>query len=117
MKEIICINCPMGCRLSVTLEGDKVAGVTGATCKKGVAYAEVECTNPTRIVTSTVRLRGSVLNTVPVKTAAPIPKPRIMDCVRSLKGVELTAPVRIGDVVVPNVCGTGVDIVATRDAS
>jgi len=61
-KEIICISCPMGCRLSVTLTGGKVSEVTGATCKKGVAYAELECTNPVRIVTSTVLLAGSALH-------------------------------------------------------
>ena len=113
--EITCINCPMGCPLNVTLENRKVSRVAGAACKRGVAYAELECTNPTRIVTSTVPIRGGNLRMVPVKTETAIPKGKIADCLRGLKGVELKAPVRIGDVVVKNVCGTGVDIIATRN--
>ena len=115
--EIICINCPMGCPLSVDLENGKVGCVAGAACKKGVEYAERECTNPTRIVTSTVPVRGGGLRRVPVKTSRAIPKGNIADCLRGLKSVELEAPVAIGDVVVANVCGTGVDIVATRNVS
>ena len=113
--EITCINCPMGCSLSVTLENGKVNHVACATCKKGVTYAELECTNPTRIVTSTVPVCGGDLRMVSVKTANAIPKSKIADCLHSLKGIELQAPVAIGDIVVKNVCGTGVDIVATRN--
>ena len=115
-KEIICISCPMGCRMSVTLDAGKVSQVTGATCKKGVDYAELECTNPMRIVTSTVPLSGSPLNTLPVKTQHAIPKDKIMDCVRSLKGITAKAPVAAGDIIVENVCGIGVNIVATRSS-
>ena len=113
--EMTCINCPMGCLLNVTLENGQVTHVAGATCKKGIVYAEVECTNPTRIVTSTVPVRGGDLRLVPVKTGIAIPKNKMTDCLHSLKGIVLEAPVMIGDVVVKNVCGTGVDIVATRN--
>ena len=105
----------MGCLLCVTVENGKVGDVTGAACKKGVIYAERECTNPTRIITSTVPVRGVVLRMVPVKTEIAIPKNKSFDCLRELKGVELKAPVMIGDVVIKNVCGTGVNIVATRN--
>ena len=115
-KEIICISCPMGCRMSVTLEAGKVKEVTGATCKKGVDYAGLECTNPMRIVTSTVPITGSALNTLPVKTQHAIPKGKIMDCMRSLKGITVAAPVLTGDMIVENVCGTGINIVATRSS-
>ena len=114
--EITCINCPMGCPLSVTVENGKVSHVAGATCKRGVAYAELECTNPTRIVTSTVPVsEGEHLRMVSVKTGSAIPKNKIVACLHSLKGMELEAPINIGDVVVQNVCDTGVDIVATRN--
>jgi len=107
----------MGCPLNVDLENGKVGNVSGATCKRGVVYAELECTNPTRIVTSTVPVRGGGLRRVPVKTSRAIPKGNIADCLRGLKSVELEAPVAIGDIVIKNVCGTGVDVVATRNVS
>jgi len=113
--EITCINCPMGCSLSVVLESGKVNSVAGAACKRGIVYAELECTNPTRIVTSTVPVRGGGLRMVSVKTGSAIPKSKIAGCLHSLKGIELEAPVTIGDIVVKNVCGTGIDIVATRN--
>ena len=74
-------------------------------------------TNPTRIVTTTVRVIGGKADMVSVKTKEDIPKGKIFDCVKALKGVEVEAPVRIGDVIVPDVAGTGVDIVATRNVA
>ena len=116
VTNITCISCPLGCPLEVRLEGGQVAEVSGATCKRGVAYANEECTNPLRVVTSTVPVSGSSLKMFSVKTKSPIPKGLIFDCLKSLIGIEAKAPVRIGDIVVENVCGTGVDIVATRNA-
>ena len=115
-KEITCINCPLGCPLIVTLEGNVIKSVSGAACKRGNTYAELECTNPTRMVTSTVPVKGSDLKMISVKTERAIPKGKISDCLKSLIGVEQQAPVKIGDVVVENVCGTGVNLVATRNA-
>ena len=111
---MICIGCPMGCPLTVELEGSEVKSVTGHTCKRGDVYARKEVTNPTRIVTSTVKVEGGKADMVSVKTREDIPKGRIFDCVRALKGVTVQAPVHIGDVVVPDVAGTGVDMVATK---
>jgi len=99
------------------MENGRVSQVVGATCQKGVAYAERECTNPTRIVTSTVPVRGGGLRMVPVKTEIAIPKSKIFDCLHELMSVELKAPVMIGDVVIKDVCGTGVNIVASRNVS
>lgn len=112
-KEMTCICCPLGCSLTVTVESGRVT-VTGNTCPRGAAYGEKELTDPTRTVTSTVRIRGGKNAVVPVKTAQDIPKDRIMDCMRALASVEVEAPVCIGDVVLRDVCGTGVDVVATR---
>ena len=113
-RELICIGCPMGCPLSVELQGGEVVSVSGYTCKRGEVYARKEVTNPTRIVTSTVRVEGGSADMVSVKTKEDIPKDRIFDCVRALKGVTVKAPVHIGDVIISDVAGTGVDIVATK---
>lgn len=115
-RELICINCPLGCPLTVMLEGGEVVSVSGNTCPRGEAYARKEVTNPTRIVTSTVMVEGGKAAMVSVKTKEDIPKDKIFDCVKALKGVTVKAPVHIGDVIVSNVAGTGVDIVATKEA-
>ena len=113
--KLTCIACPMGCPLSVEMDGDKVVSVTGNTCPRGKVYAEKEVSNPTRIVTSVVRVSGGESVMVSVKTKEDIPKGKIFDVVKALKDVEIPAPVKIGDVVVANVAGTGVDIVATKN--
>ncbi len=114
-RELICIGCPMGCPLSVELEGNEVVSVTGYTCKRGDVYARKEVTNPTRIVTSTVKVEGGSADMVSVKTKEDIPKGKIFDCVRALKGVSVKAPVHIGDVIVADIAGTGVDVIATKN--
>ena len=113
--NLICIGCPLGCPLTVEMEGNEVKSVTGNTCPRGDAYAKKELTNPTRIVTSTVRVAGGKLAMVSVKTESDIPKGKIFDCVKALKDVEVTAPVKIGDVIVENVAGTGVNVIATKN--
>lgn len=110
-KEITCIVCPMGCRMTAEIcpDGPKV---TGNTCRRGVDYAVAELTAPTRTVTSTVRLSGG--GSVSVKTREPIAKDKIFDLMRILRTTTVDAPVRIGDVILSDVFGT--DIVATADA-
>ncbi len=97
-RELTCIGCPMGCPLTVTMEAGEVISVTGNTCKRGDIYARKEVTNPTRIVTSTVRVTGGDADMVSVKTKEDIPKGKIFECVKALKTVEVPAPVHIGDV-------------------
>ena len=111
-RELTCIGCPLGCSITVTLENGEIRDVTGYTCKRGQ-----EVTNPTRIVTSTVRLTGSRTGAcvVSCKTAQDIPKGKIFEIVAALKGVTATAPVHIGDVLLADVAGTGVDIIATKN--
>lgn len=113
-RELICIGCPMGCQLSVKIEGHKVVEVTGNTCKRGEIYGQKECTNPTRIVTSSVYVKNGAIDVVSVKTEKDIPKGKIFDCVKALKNVVVEAPVNIGDVIVPDILGTGVNIIATK---
>ncbi|MBQ6680311.1 MAG: DUF1667 domain-containing protein [Lachnospiraceae bacterium] len=116
-RNLICIGCPMGCMMEVKLEDGAAVSVTGNTCMKGDIYARKEVTNPTRIVTSSVRIAGSQEGAVTVscKTASDVPKGKIFDVVRDLKDVTVDAPVHIGDVVKADVAGTGVDMIATKD--
>lgn len=113
-RELICICCPLGCPITVETEGAEIVRVTGNTCKRGEAYARKEVTNPTRIVTSTVVVEGGVLAAVSVKTREDIPKEKIHDCIAALKTVTVKAPVHIGDVILADAAGTGVDIIATK---
>lgn len=114
-RELTCIGCPLGCTLIVSMENRTVVSVEGNTCRRGDDYARKEVTNPTRIVTSTVRVEGGKDVTVAVKTKKDIPKSMIFDCVKALKGVTVKAPVKIGDVILSNAAGTGVDIVASSN--
>lgn len=115
VRNLTCINCPMGCPLTVKMDGFEVISVSGNTCKRGDIYARKEVTNPTRIVTSTVKVKNGSSDMVSVKTKEDIPKGKIFECVEALKGVSVEAPVNIGDVVVSNVADTGIDIVATKN--
>jgi len=117
IRELTCIGCPVGCALEVELDGEKVISVTGNTCKIGENYGKKECTNPTRVVTSSVLVSGGDITILPVKTESDIPKDMIYDCVKALKSVIVKAPINIGDVVLKNVLNTGIDIVATKNVN
>ncbi len=114
-RDLTCICCPLGCALKVTFKDNEISEVSGNNCKRGDVYARKEVTNPTRIVTSTVRVINGSYPMVNVKTEFDIPKDKIAACMAALKGVEIPAPVKIGDVVVTNVAGTGVNIIAARN--
>ena len=117
IRELICINCPLGCPLTVTLEDGEVVSVSGNTCPRGEAYGRKEVTNPRRVVTSSVPVVGSAHERmVSVKTASDVPKDKIFEVVRALVDVRATAPIEIGDVIVADVAGTGVDVIATKRA-
>lgn len=113
IKELTCIGCPMGCSLKVEVENNEILSVTGNTCKRGDIYARKELTNPTRIVTTTVRVKGKEM--VSVKTKTDIPKGKIMDCLKEMKNIEVEAPVHIGQVIIEDVAGTGVPVIATKE--
>ena len=115
MREMICINCPMGCHLTVDDSDKSNIKVTGNTCPRGVTYAVNEVTSPKRMVTGSVKVVGGNLPMVSVKTREAIPTGLIFQCLDVLKTVTLTAPVAIGDVVVSNVCDCGVDVIATKN--
>lgn len=112
----LCIGCPLGCRLEVEEdEAGDVVEVRGFSCKRGKEYAIQEHTDPRRVVTTTVAVTDGTLPRIPVRSAGTVPKALVGDACRALRNVKLRAPVRMGDVVLTDVLGTGVDIVATRD--
>ena len=113
-REFVCIGCPLGCNVTVELDGTEIKNITGNTCPRGADYVTKELTDPRRIVTSLVRVTGGELPVVSVKTASDIPKDKIRDCIRALKDAELSAPVHVGDVVLKDVCGTGINVIATK---
>lgn len=117
-RNLTCIGCPLGCQIEVLMEKNgEIALITGNTCQRGETYARKEVTAPTRIVTSSVQVYGSRTGErmVPLKTASDIPKGRIMDVIRELRGVSVPCPVRIGDVLLKNIADTGVDVIATKN--
>lgn len=118
MKRVLtCIGCPLGCQITVELHDAQSISVTGNTCRRGSEYARKEVTNPTRIVTSSVPVTGSCGQTAMVscKTEHDIPKSKVFDVIAGLKTVRVQAPVKIGDVLLKNAAGTGVDVIATKN--
>ena len=115
MKQVItCINCPVGCRMTVMLDANgSFVSVSGNTCPRGARYAQQECIAPERMITAVIPVFGSAIP-LSVKTAAPIPKKLIPFVMEKILSVQLSAPIIAGDVVIRNVLETGVDIIATR---
>ncbi len=113
-QTITCINCPVGCRMTVTMnEAGEVTKVVGNTCARGDKYARQECTLPLRMITAVIPAAGSAIP-LSVKTATPVPKYLIDDIMKALRSTSVSAPVRIGKTILSNVCGTGVNVIATR---
>lgn len=110
-RELTCIVCPIGCSLVAEIENGIVRNVSGNTCPRGEVYAKNECTNPQRIVTSTVRcIDGSMIS---VKTDGTIPKEKIGECMEIINKINPALPIRIGEVLAENVFE--VNIVATQN--
>jgi CxxC motif-containing protein len=112
--KLICITCPKGCTLEVTHDGATVIKVKSG-CKRGQEYAKRELVDPRRMVATTVRVRQGTHPLMPVPTSAPFPKPRILELMEALRQVELQAPVVMGQTVLNDALGTGIDILASRD--
>lgn len=106
----------MGCPLTVEVTQNEVSKVTGNTCPKGDAYARKEVTNPTRIVTSTIKVEGSRRRFISVKTKEDIPKDKIFACMQEINTIRAKAPIAVGDVLLEDVAGTKVAVVATKPA-
>lgn len=113
-RDLVCIVCPKGCRLHVS--GEKGAlKVTGNSCPRGAEYGIKEVTAPIRTVTSIVQFEGKMHQTLPVKTSQPIPKEKIQECMTLIGGLSIKAPIHMGDVLLEDLFGLGINLVATRD--
>ncbi|MBQ7544712.1 MAG: DUF1667 domain-containing protein [Synergistaceae bacterium] len=115
-RKFICVSCPLGCGLTVTLDdAGEVTNVEGNTCPRGASYARSEVKDPRRVFASTVRVKGGKLPVCPVRSRTPAPKGKLFGIARAVAELNVEAPVKIGQVLIHNVCGTDVDIVASRD--
>jgi len=113
-KKYTCIVCPLGCVVKVTARGRKIIRISGCECVRGRKYAEKEHTAPERVLTTTVKVKNGKIPLVPVRTAQPVPKGKMLKCMDELARVEVRAPVKVGDVVADDIAGTGVAVMATR---
>lgn len=118
-KEMICIVCPVGCHLEIFMDSNSETGYTvkGAKCDKGKAYGVKELSNPTRLITSTVKIKGANLPRLPVRTDKEVPKDKIFECMSIIDEIELEGPVKMGQIIVENILGTESNIIASRSMS
>lgn len=114
-KEIICIVCPLGCRMKVQMEGQNVQKIEGNKCKKGVVHAKEEVFNPVRVLTTTVKTGRAEEPLTPVRSDKGIPRKRLIDCMTEISRCRISGPVQAGEVVISNILGLGVNIVACSE--
>ena len=114
-RKMHCIMCPKGCEMTVTTDGGKFVSVTGNSCPNGAKYAQQEVAAPMRMLTGTVRIKNGPLPLLPVVSKTMLPKDLIVKAAAELRTVEVTAPIKYGTVVLTNILGTGVDIIASCD--
>jgi CxxC motif-containing protein len=115
-KVVTCTICPIGCCIEVSEDKGSDTGymITGNSCKRGIGYAITEITNPSRILTSTVKLKNSGLRRLPVRTDKPIPRELMFPCMKLINSVEIDAPVKLGDIIIKNILSTGVNVISSR---
>lgn len=114
-KEIICTVCPTGCTIHVEGENRKIKQIEDFSCPRGKVYAENEFISPVRILTSTAKVKDAKTPLVAVRSKTPVPKDKLFDCMEEIRKLNLDAPVNRGDVLIADVCRTGVDIVASGE--
>ena len=118
-RNLICIVCPIGCRLKITGTVTSAMSsdlkISGARCEKGITYARDEIFNPLRVICTTVKIKGGIHRVIPVKTDKPIPEKYKLEVVKAINKIELSSPVKMGDIIMADLFGTGVNIVAERD--
>ncbi|MFW6288069.1 MAG: DUF1667 domain-containing protein [bacterium] len=113
-NNIICVNCPKGCRINIESDDGHIKAISGYECKSGKEYAFEEFKNPTRVLPTTVRVINGILPLVSVKTARAIPRNILLEAMKEIAKIEVEAPVEIGDVIIKDFMNTGIDLVATR---
>jgi len=111
MRSMTCLECPRGCQLSIN---ESTLEVTGNSCPKGEAFARAEITNPVRVLTTTAVIEAEDEQMLPVRTEDPIPKNKMRDAMRYIKNLRVKAPVEVGQVLVEDLVGTGVHLIATK---
>ncbi len=113
-KDYTCIACPQSCTLTVTEENEEIT-VTGNKCKRGAEYGRNEHVAPKRMITTTVALKNGTVRALPVISSDSVPKEKLFSCLEYLYGLEIEAPVTLHDIIVDDILGTGVSILAARD--
>lgn len=114
-REIVCVLCPMGCKMNVEIKKGEIIKIENAECGRGKDYSIQEVKSPVRDFFTTVRVKGGRIPILSVRSNKPIPKDMLIPCASELAGVILSAPVRLGDTIIKNILNLGVDIVATKD--
>ena len=114
-KELICISCPIGCHLTAKISGEDIT-IEGNRCPRGIEYGREEILSPKRVVTATAAVKGGRTARIPVKTDAPLLKEHIPELLDSLYRIEIEAPVKRGTVIMEDLYGTGINLVASGSA-
>ena len=112
--EVTCILCPMGCKAKIILDEGKVISVKNIECPRGEAYAIQEINAPVRDFFTTIKVEGARVPMLPIRTTGPIPKDKMMACIREVSGIVVQAPITLGSVIVKNFLNLGVDVISTR---
>lgn len=117
-QDLVCIVCPMGCRMTIETCESCESGykVTGNTCKRGITYAIKELNDPTRVITTTVRIEDFHLKRLPVRTDGEVPKGMIFECMKEINKAVIKPPIKTGEVIIEDLLGTGVNVIASRSA-
>ncbi len=111
-----CKVCPVGCNLKIVKDEtlDSEYSVEGNRCNRGKEYGINEVLEPSRVLTSRVLLNNGPMGRLPVKTNGVIPENLVDECMEIIKVTEVSAPIEKGDIIIENILGTGVDVVAAR---
>jgi len=113
-KEITCIVCPIGCKILLKTDGKHFKIIYGNKCEQGVDYARAEALDPRRILTSSILIKSGEWPLVSVKTTEPIPKDKLFLVLNEIKHTAVNAPIKLGDIILKNVCDTGINVIATK---
>lgn len=115
LKTYTCIICPVGCDITVRAEQSSILSIEGNCCPKGADYVEQELSNPRRNIATSVMVHNGDLPLVSVRLNRPIPKDQIFTVMAAIKNLSFEGPVRIGQVLSKDICGTGADLIATKN--
>ena len=116
-SKIICTVCPKGCEISISELSTGNYNISQYSCERGKKYAEQEITNPSRILTTTIKVKNAFIKRLPVRSKEPVPKNSIIQLMEEIKKIEIEAPIKEGDIVIENILDTGIDIIASKNVS